>query len=115
MGGWPNGRSVAVSATVMFETYSDGASPGYSVQTSSLRQGSPDHAAMAWATYGGRVGVWRLLRMLDELGIRSTFFVNARCTEQYPDAVKQIASSGHDIAAHGYTQDQLLAYMSGEQ
>ena len=73
--------------------------------------GTVDHAAKAWSTYGGRVGVWRLINMLDRLGIPATFFVNARCTEEYPDAVKQIVKSGLDLAAHSYTQDDLLAYM----
>ena len=43
---------------------------------------------------------------------RRTFFTNARCAEEYPDAVKQIVKSGHDLGGHAYTQDQLLAYMS---
>ena len=108
---WPNGKKVAVSVTVMFETWSEGSAPNYSVQTTHLKSGTVDHAAKAWSTYGGRVGVWRLLRMLDRLDIPATFFTNARCTEDYPDAVKQIVKSGHDLAGHAYTQDQLLAYM----
>jgi allantoinase len=111
---WPNGKKIAVSVTVMFETWSDGAAPNYSVQTTHLKSGTVDHASKAWSTYGGRVGVWRLIRMLDRLQIPGTFFTNARCTEIYPEAVKQIAKSGHDIAGHAYTQDQLLAYMSLE-
>src|SRR5262245_14608354 len=109
---WPNGKKVAVSVTVMFETWSEESAPTYSVQTTHLKAGTVDHAARAWSTYGGRVGVWRLLRLLERHGIRGTFFVNARCTEDYPDAVKAIAAAGHDIAGHAYTQDQLLAYMS---
>lgn len=112
---WPNGKKVAVSVTVMFETWSDNAAPSYSVQTSHLKSGTVDHAGKAWATYGGRVGVWRLIRTLDDLQIPATFFANARCTEQYPDAVKQIVKSGHDLAGHAYTQDQLLAYMTPEE
>jgi peptidoglycan/xylan/chitin deacetylase (PgdA/CDA1 family) len=50
--------------------------------------------------------------MLDRLGIPGTFFTNARCCEEYPDAVRQIVKSGHDLAGHAYTQDQLLAYMT---
>ena len=30
---WPNGRKVAVSVTVMFETWPDDSAPSYSVQT----------------------------------------------------------------------------------
>jgi peptidoglycan/xylan/chitin deacetylase (PgdA/CDA1 family) len=108
---WPNGKKIAVSVTVMFETWSEGAAPNYSVQTTHLKSGTVDHASKAWSTYGGRVGVWRLIRMLDRLQIPGTFFTNGRCTEDYPDAVKQIVKSGHDLAAHAYTQDQLLAYM----
>jgi peptidoglycan/xylan/chitin deacetylase (PgdA/CDA1 family) len=112
---WPNGKKVAISVTVMFETWSENSAPSYSVQTSHLKPGTFDYAAKAWSTYGGRVGVWRLLRTLDELGIPATFFPNARCAEEYPDAVKAIVRSGHDIAGHAYTQDQLLAYMSVEE
>ena len=111
---WPNGKRIAVSATVMFETWSDDAAPTYSVQTTRLRPGTVDHAGRAWSTYGGRVGVWRLIHMLDRLQIPGTFFTNARCAEEYSDAVRQIVTSGHDLAAHGYTQDQLLAYMTPE-
>jgi len=109
---WPNGKKIAVSVTVMFETWSEGAAPNYSVQTTHLKSGTFDHASKAWSTYGGRVGVWRLIRMLDSLQIRATFFTNARCAEEYPDAVKGIAKSGHDIGGHAYVQDQLLAYLS---
>jgi peptidoglycan/xylan/chitin deacetylase (PgdA/CDA1 family) len=112
---WPNGKKVAVSVTVMFETWSDESAPTYSVQTTQLKKGTMDLAAQAWATYGGRVGVWRLIRLLDKLQIPGTFFVNARCVEQYPEAVKQIVKSGHDAAGHSYTQDAVLSYMAPEE
>jgi allantoinase len=112
---WPNGKKVAVSVTVMFEIWPDDSAPSYSVQTSHLKKGTPDYAAKAWATYGGRVGVWRLMRTFDRLGVPATFFVNARCTEVYPEAVKQIAKSGFDIAAHSYTQDDLPSYFAPEE
>src|SRR3981081_4150476 len=99
---WPNGKQGAGSIPVMFRTLPNDSAPSYSVQTSHLKKGTVDHAAKAWSTYGGRVGVWRLIRTLERLGIPATFFVNARCTEQYPDAVKQIVKSGFDIAAHSY-------------
>jgi peptidoglycan/xylan/chitin deacetylase (PgdA/CDA1 family) len=109
---WPNGKKVAVSATIMFEAWSEDAAPAYSVQATALKKGTVDHAAKAWSTYGGRVGVWRLIRLLEKHGVPATFFVNARCTELYPDAVRQIVRSGHDIAGHSYTHDAILAYMS---
>lgn len=112
---WPNGKKLAVSVTVMFETWAEGKAPNYSVQTTHLKAGTVDHASKAWSLYGGRVGVWRIVNMLDRLKIPGTFFTNARCTQEYPDAVRQIVKSGHDLAGHAYTQDQLLAYMSLEE
>lgn len=112
---WPNGKKIAVSVTVMFETWSEGHAPNYSVQTTHLKAGTVDHASKAWSTYGGKVGVWRLIRMLDRLQIPGTFFTSALCTKEYPDAVKQIVRSGHDIGAHSYSQDKLLAYMSPDE
>jgi len=32
----------------------------------------PDHPNWSWHEYGMRVGVWRIKRMLDDLGIRPT-------------------------------------------
>src|SRR3984885_4615536 len=104
---WPNGKKIAVAVPVRFEAWSEAHAPNYSVQTTHLKSGTVDHASKAWSTYGGRVGVWRLIRMLDRLAIPGTFFTNGRCTEDYPDAVKQIVKSGHDIGGHAYVQDQL--------
>jgi peptidoglycan/xylan/chitin deacetylase (PgdA/CDA1 family) len=112
---WPNGRKVAVSVTVMFETWSEGHAPNYSVQTTHLKTGTVDHASKAWSTYGGRVGVWRIVNMLDRLKIPGTFFTNALCAKEYPDAVRQIVKSGHDLGAHSTAQDKLLAYMTPEE
>jgi allantoinase len=47
---WPNGKKIAVSVTVMFETWSEGHAPNYSVQTTHLKPGTVDHASKAWST-----------------------------------------------------------------
>ena len=112
---WPGGHRVAVAITILFETWSDGKSPSYSVQTTNLKPGAIDHAGASWASYGGKAGVWRLIRTLDRHGVPATFFTNARCVEQYPEAVAAIVRSGHDLGGHGYTQDGLLAYMEPEE
>lgn len=112
---WPNGKRIAVAVTTMFETWSEGKGPSYSTQTTALKPGTPDYSAITWSQYGGNVGVWRIIRLLDRLQIPATFFTNARCAEIYPEAVAQIGRSGHDIAGHGYTQDQLLVYLTPDE
>jgi peptidoglycan/xylan/chitin deacetylase (PgdA/CDA1 family) len=112
---WPDGKRIAVAFTVMMETWSDGKCAPYSVQATPLKPGTPDLAGIAWCSYGGKVGVWRISNMLAENGMKGTFCVNARCTELYPDAVKQIVAAGHEVAGHGYVQDELMIYQSPEQ
>ncbi len=112
---WPDGRRIAVTMTAMLETWSDGKAPPYGVQATPLKPGTIDHGGIAWGSYGGKVGVWRIIELMRRNGMRGTFCVNARCAELFPEAVAQIVKSGHDVAGHGYVQDQLLAYMSPDE
>jgi polysaccharide deacetylase family protein (PEP-CTERM system associated) len=43
----------------------------------------------------------RLLSLLDELGVRATFFILGMAARAHPDLVKLIVASGHEIACHG--------------
>ena len=114
---WPGGKRVAVAVTVALETWSEGKSPPYyhSAKSSGLKPGVVDSAGIAWASYGGKVGVYRALRLLRAHDLRGTFFVNGRSAELFPEAVAEIVRRGHEIAAHGYYQDQLNAYMSRDE
>src|SRR6202035_3970529 len=112
---WPNGARIAVVVTCLMENWSDDKGPPFSVQTTSLKPGTHDRAAMTWGTYGGRAGVWRLLKILDDNAVPATFVANAHSLELAPQAAEQMLKSGHEIAAHSYTQDSILAYLDAEQ
>lgn len=112
---WPNNARTAVVMTCLWENWSDGKGPPFSVQTTALKPGTHDRAAMTWGTYGGRAGVWRLLKILDENKVPATFVANARALELAPAAARQAIRSGHEIAAHSYTQDALLAYLDPKE
>jgi peptidoglycan/xylan/chitin deacetylase (PgdA/CDA1 family) len=112
---WPNRARMAVVVTCLLETWSEGKWPPFSVQTTSLKSGTPDLAAAMWGKYGVKAGVWRLLRILDENKVPATFAANARALELDPRAAMQIVRSGHEIAAHSYTQDTILAYLGADE
>lgn len=112
---WPDNKRIAIAINVDLEIWSDGKAPDYSVQSTALKPGTVAHGGIAWSRYGGKTGVWRVLRLLERHGVPGTFSVNAKCVEAFPEAVAQIVKSGFDIAGHGYTQDQLLAYMNPEE
>jgi peptidoglycan/xylan/chitin deacetylase (PgdA/CDA1 family) len=112
---WPHDARIAVVMTCLMENWSEGKGPPFSVQTTSLRPGTHDRAAMTWGTYGGHAGVWRLLKILGENKVPATFVANARALELNPAAARQIVALGHEIAGHSYAQDDLLAYLDAKQ
>ena len=50
----------------------------------------------------GRVGAERLLAILREQNIRSTWFIPGHSAETYPQIVEQLVAGGHEIGNHGY-------------
>ncbi|HKV55404.1 MAG TPA: polysaccharide deacetylase [Candidatus Binataceae bacterium] len=54
----------------------------------------------------GNVGAQRLLTMLHEWEIRSTWFVPGHTADAFPRTVEKIASAGHEIGHHGYFHDR---------
>ncbi len=62
---------------------------------------------MSHQSYGPRVGVPRLLRMLDRQDVRATFFVPGFTAECYPDTVKAIIDGGHEVGHHGYLHEPM--------
>src|SRR5262249_2769397 len=79
----PDGHRMAVIVTLLFENWSDGQAPNYSPMTTSLKPGTYDRAGVTWSQYGGNAGIWRLIRILDEFGIKATVCANARSVELY--------------------------------
>lgn len=108
---WPDGNRIAVIVTVLLENWSEGKAPPYGPMTTSLKPGTYDRAGVTWSQYGGREGIWRLVRILHDHGINATVCANIKSIEMYPQAMKTVLEYGHEIAAHSYTQDKIHAYM----
>jgi peptidoglycan/xylan/chitin deacetylase (PgdA/CDA1 family) len=68
---------------------------------------NPQNAAkpgvLSQGTYGAKVGIELVLRLLADKGMQATFFVPGRVAERYPDRVREILEDGHEVAMHGYT------------
>ena len=47
----------------------------------------------------------RILGMLEDLGLRATFFVEGLNAELYPEALLEIANSGHELGYHGWRHE----------
>jgi polysaccharide deacetylase family protein (PEP-CTERM system associated) len=65
---------------------------------------APHISRDSWATRECRVerNMDRILGILDERGIKATFFTLGWIAERYPQVVRRIADTGHELASHGY-------------
>jgi polysaccharide deacetylase family protein (PEP-CTERM system associated) len=51
--------------------------------------------------------VTNLLAFLDELAVKATFFTLGMCARNYPDVVRQLVASGHELASHGFAHARV--------
>jgi peptidoglycan-N-acetylglucosamine deacetylase len=102
---WPNNNRVAVTLTFDFQGGED---------VRPLANGLIDHEEYTQCEYGPHTGVWRILRILEEEGVKATFLTCGGIAERYPDAVEAIVAGGHEVAGHGY-HHEVARDLSREQ
>jgi allantoinase len=52
--------------------------------------------------YGSRVGIWRLLDMIEQRRIKVSLFGVVQALERNPEVAVAFAQAGHEIVSHGY-------------
>ena len=52
--------------------------------------------------YGSRAGVWRVLRLLDEYGVKCTSYAVGKALLLNPAVGAALAARGHEVASHGW-------------
>ena len=75
-----------------------------------------EHAmVMTHQAFGPKVGVPRLLALLEEYGLPATFFVPGFTAERYPEVVGQILAAGHEIGHHSHSHRSAVDLTPDEQ
>ena len=54
----------------------------------------------------------RILDILNEKGVKATFFLIGKNAEKYPDLVRRIDEEGHTVANHSYSHHYMIAFFS---
>lgn len=93
-GSWPGGARCAMALSFDSDH-----------ETSELRDGGKSIGRMSWGQYGNRVGVPRILSLLERHGIKSTFYVPAVVALLHPDEQRRIVAEGHEIGIHGWIHE----------
>jgi peptidoglycan-N-acetylglucosamine deacetylase len=74
-------------------------------ETNELRDGGKSIGRMSWGQYGTRVGVPRIVKLLDKHGIKATFYVPAVAALLHPDEQRGLVANGHEIGIHGWIHE----------
>jgi len=56
----------------------------------------------------------RIVRLLDEFGVKATFFILGSVAAEEPELVKLIAAGGHEIASHGWSHSLIHHLTPGQ-
>ena len=95
---WADGRKVAVCLSFDFDAES------LWFETFKMNTPSP----LSRGEYGARVGVHKILELLEKYQIPATFFTTAWSAERYSTACKEIARQGHEIAYHSHHHESVV-------
>ena len=49
----------------------------------------------------------RILELLDEVGVKGTFFIQGRVAETFPELPAQLVAEGHEVQSHGFSHRAL--------
>ncbi|MEK7378908.1 MAG: polysaccharide deacetylase family protein, partial [Candidatus Binatota bacterium] len=100
---WPNNARVAITTCIVTESWPEELGTPTSLQVE-FRKGLPrdakfkkDVASITDRQYGERVGVYRVMEVLKQEGIKASFFVNGHTVEAFPDLMRQIVGAGHEL------------------
>ncbi len=91
---WPGGARCAVALSFDSDH-----------ETNELRDGGNSIGRMSWGQYGSRVGVPRILQLLQHTRVPATFFVPAVSALLYPDEQRRVIAEGHEIGLHGWIHE----------
>jgi allantoinase len=103
---WPNGARVAVWVIPNIEHFLfDRPSTPITHATTRL---VPDVLNYSWRDYGVRVGIWRLMEVMQKHGFKGTVALNSDVCRHYPRIIEEGRKLAWEWMGHGTTNSILL-------
>lgn len=108
---WPGGARVALNIVLNYEEGGENTvlngDAGSELYLHEVPGGSPvlgerNRTVESQFDYGARAGAWRVLRLLEERGLRATIYAVGRALELNPRLAAAFSAQGHEVASHGW-------------
>jgi peptidoglycan/xylan/chitin deacetylase (PgdA/CDA1 family) len=110
---WPNGARVALWVIPNIEHFLFNLpSTSISGATAGLK---PDVLNYSWRDYGVRVGIWRMMEIMERHNVRGTVALNSEVCKHYPRIIEAGNKLRWEWMGHGTTNSILLPTLSEAQ
>jgi allantoinase len=110
---WPNGAQVAFWIGYNLEYFEPG-KPSTSISSATTNL-DPDPLNAGWREYGHRVGVWRMMDLLDKYNMRASVLLNSDVCEHFPEIIEEGNKRRWAWLAHGKTNTNRWTNMTLEE
>jgi peptidoglycan/xylan/chitin deacetylase (PgdA/CDA1 family) len=100
---WPNGARLAVYIAINLEHFAFGEGLGAELAPGGPQ---PDVLNYAWRDYGNRVGVWRLIDLMDALAMPATVLINSDIYARAPGLAEAFRARGDEFVGHGRSNSE---------
>jgi peptidoglycan/xylan/chitin deacetylase (PgdA/CDA1 family) len=110
---WPNGARVAVWIIPNIEHFLFDR-PATRNTDGGLNL-NPDVLNYSWRDYGVRVGIWRMMEIMERRGFKGTVALNSDVCKHYPRIIEEGNKLGWEWMGHGRTNSELINKQSPAQ
>jgi peptidoglycan/xylan/chitin deacetylase (PgdA/CDA1 family) len=101
---WPNGARVAVWVIPNIEHF---LFDRPSTRLTALPV-NPDVLNYSWRDYGVRVGIWRMMEIMEKRGVKGTVALNSDVCTHYPRIIEEGNKLGWEWMGHGNNNSTLI-------
>jgi peptidoglycan/xylan/chitin deacetylase (PgdA/CDA1 family) len=116
---WPGGARIAFTVTVMLDYWELDAPKNESPDpriVSPLGKFFPDWLTWSHRQYGARVGIFRILEVLDQFGIKPSVALGTEAAKRYPELIDALSRRDSCFMAHGdYATRRITSKMADER
>src|SRR5271165_6370623 len=116
---WPHGARIALTITLVLDYWEldppNDASRDPRI-VSPLGNFLPDWLTWSQREYGARVGIFRVLEVLDRFGLTPSVALGAAAAERYPELIDELTRRNACFMAHGtYATRRITSRMTEAQ
>jgi allantoinase len=104
---WPGGARVALMVVPALEWFPLNMTGKPFKAPGAMMTPYPDLRHYTLRDYGNRVGIFRVMKALDRLGIRASVAVNAAVAARHSSLVKSCVERGWEVMANGLDMEHL--------